>query len=95
MNVEDSESSWRSLKIPKCVKRQSIKMFLQKIEANNYPDFGEDWDKEKEEEELKRKGEFTTMHPIMKRTSVEQSHDIIAMFKRSKQMWIRKQYNVR
>ena len=85
LNVEESETSWRALKIPRCVKKESMKKFLCKIEANNYPDFGSDWDEEKEEEELKEKGEFTTRHPIMKRTAVEQSQDITVMFKKMKE----------
>ena len=62
-----------------------MKRFLRKIEANNYPDFGSDQDEEKEEEELEEKGEFTTRHPIMIRTALEQSQDITVIFKKMKE----------
>ena len=85
LNVEETETSYKALKIPKCVKKQSLKKFLLKIEDQNYPDFGEDWDEEKEEEELKKLDKWNTDHPIMKRTANEQSQDITVMFKRIKQ----------
>ena len=55
LGVAETKRSFFALKIPKCMKRQSLKKFQAKIEANNYPDFGEDWDEEKEEEESKKK----------------------------------------
>ena len=86
LGVAETKRSFFALKIPKCMKRQSLKKFQAKIEANNYPDFGEDWDEEKEEEESKKNGTWTTQHPIMKRTATEQAQDISVMFKRIKQI---------
>ena len=86
LGVEETKRSFFALKIPKCMKRNSLKRFLAKIESNNYPDFGEDWDEEKEEEESRKNGTWTPQHPIMKRTAMEQSQDISVMFKKIKQV---------
>ena len=88
LGVEATKKSFYALKIPKCMKRKSLRRFYAKNEANNYPDdYGEDdWDEEKEEEELKLKGEWTTEHPIMKKTALKQSQDITEMFKKIKKM---------
>ena len=85
LTVSETQTSYKALKIPRCVKKQSLKKFLLLIEDQNYPDFGEDWDEEKEEEELKKAGKWNAEHPIMKRTAIEQSQDISALFKKIKQ----------
>ena len=85
LSVAETYTSYQALKNPWCVKKGSLKKFLTKIEDQNYPDFGEDYDEEKEEEELKKLGKWNTEYPIMKRIAIEQSQDISVMFKRIKQ----------
>ena len=55
LSVKETETSFRSLKIPRCVKKQSLKKIFAIIEEYNYPTYDEDdYDEEKEEEDLQK-----------------------------------------
>ena len=92
LNHKDADASWRGLRVPKCVKRNSMKKFLKTIEDDNDKNHDVmfngylDYNESDEEEELKKKGEWNTEHPIMKRTAMEQSQDISLMFQKIKKV---------
>ena len=88
LNHDDADaSSWRALRVHKCVKRNSMRKFLKAIGDHNDKTMMfcsmDIWiTMRKRKKKSSKKGEWNTEHPLMKRMALEQSQDISLMFKK-------------
>jgi hypothetical protein len=99
LSAKEEKESWRSISIPRCMKRNSLKEFIKQIKKNNRKEYEiacrRYYGSEQEQIDYAiEHGEFNTSHPIMKKCAKKNSQNITDMFKK-KQKQLDKMFNER